>query len=926
MRIVTSSINRSLVLPVIVLAWLLSANSSFAQQSDLHSNAPVAVAVPMQGQIRLDGRLDENAWRSANPVTRFTQLDPQEGQPVSERTEVYFLYDSEALYVGALLYDSAPVSSRLARRDAVVSDSDWFIVALDSYHDHLTAYRFSINPSGVRRDEVFTSGGNRAANTSTVTGGMLERGGDADLSWDPVWTAATSVTDSGWVAEMRIPFGQLRFSPSQVQTWGLQLERRIARKQEQALFAFTPKNQPAGVALYGHLEGLRSIEAPRPLEFLPYMSGNMLFQPLVTQNPNVSFPDPFRGSTDLSGDFGADIKYRLSSNLTLDATLNPDFGQVELDPAVVNLTAFETKFDEKRPFFIEGADILRFGTSVQGNPEGGPPQLVYSRRIGRAPQLNLPVDAAYSHAPDVSTILGAAKLTGRTQSGWSLGLLEAMTQMETALVMDTSGRERKMVVEPFTNYLAGRVKRDFNAGRTSVGALVTAVNRRLDEDTRTSFLRSAAYAAGIDFRTESANRVWSVFGSLSASHIRGSEQTITAAQRASAHYFQRPDAKHLAFDPDATSLSGYRAQIDAGKRAGTWIWNVALTATSPGYEINDMGFQLNADRIMVDPNITYEENQPGPLFRRWSLRFGPDFDFNYGGNLIRYIPMLTFNWQLLNYWSGSLRYNYIGPISSDRLTRGGPLTRLPDGHLAGLTLNSDPRKQFTISGGLTYTHDQAGMDQTSANLSLGLKPAPNWEISIGPNLNSVFLPAQYVTTVPDPTATQTYGNRYVFAPLDQTTLAIEMRLNVVFTPSLSLQFYAQPFFSSNDFGALAELRAPRTFDFLEYGTDIGTVTRENATSLIDPDAGGPAKPFRVDDRDFRLNSLRGNMVLRWEWRPGSTLYLVWQQDRANHLGAAEAELMARDMGAFALRESVRDLFDSRPINVFLFKISYWLNP
>jgi hypothetical protein len=376
-----------------------------------------------------------------------------------------------------------------------------------------------------------------------------------------------------------------------------------------------------------------------------------------------------------------------------------------------------------------------------------------------------------------------------------------------------------------------------------------------------------------------------------------------------------------------TSLSGYRVQVDAGKRAGSWIWNVALTATSPGYEINDMGFQLNSDRIMLDPNITYEQNQPGSLFRRWSLRFGPDFDFNYGGDLIRFIPMWTFQSQLHNYWTTSLRYNYIGSILSDRFTRGGPLTRLPAGHLAGLTLSSDPRQRYTLSGGLTVTVDEAGMDQRTANLSLGFKPAPNWEIQVGPTVNSVHLPAQYVTTVADPTATRTYANRYIFASLDQTTVGLDTRLNVTFTPALSLELYAQPFLASSDFGALKELRAPRTFDFLEYGRDTGTIARApGARSLIDPDGDGPAQPFHVDDRDFTLNSLRGNAVLRWEWRPGSTMFLVWQQDRAGRLGALDAERLGREVGAFDVRTNLDDLWNTRPTNVLVFKVSYWLNP
>jgi hypothetical protein len=922
-----------LALSLLVSALAIGADPAAAQQGEHtpHQSAPVARAVALQGSVTLDGRLDEAVWQTASPITSFTQLDPSEGQPASERTEVYIAYDADALYVAARLFDDGPVSRRLARRDAVVNDSDWFSVALDSYHDHLTAFRFWVNPDGVRRDELLFSGGSRSGSAAAGAGGgssFLERGGETDASWEPVWSAAAVVSDSGWTAEMRIPFSQLRFGREQAQTWGLQLERRIARKQEQAFFAFTPKTEPAGVALFGHLEGVQVTAAKLPIEVTPYALGRVLRRPpLITPEGGSAFQNPFFKRSEATLGVGADLKYRVTSNFTLDATLNPDFGQVELDPAVVNLTAFETRFDEKRPFFVEGAEIMRFGTSVQGNPEGGPPQLVYSRRIGRAPQLGVPQGAAYWDGPEATTILGAAKLTGRTADGWSLGLLQAVTEHESAVYVGEDRERREAVVEPLANYLAGRLRRDVDGGRTTLGVMTTAVNRRLDEVTELSFLRSAAYTGGVDFRTESQNRLWSVFGSISGSHIRGSTAAIAAAQTASAHYFQRPDADHLAFDPDATSLSGYRVQVDAGKRAGTWIWNVGLTATSPGYEINDIGFQLNSDRILVDPNITYEKNRPIGPFRRWSLRFGPDFDFNYGGDLIRAISMLTFQSQFQNYWTGSARLNYIAPVMSDRLTRGGPLARLPRGWLGGATLGTDPRKQYVVDGGLTLTRDAEHMSQTQANVSLRLKPAPNWDIQIGPNLNSTRLPAQYVTTVKDPTAVSTFGRRYVFAGLDQTTLGIDTRVNVTFTPSLSLQMYAQPFFASNDFGDLKELRAPRTYDFLVYGRDVGTTEKAAwARTVVDPDGAGPATAFLVEDRDFNLNSLRGNAVLRWEWRPGSTMFLVWQQDRAGRLGALDAESLGREIGDFDVRTSLDDLFNTRSTNVLVLKVSYWLNP
>jgi hypothetical protein len=863
----------------------------------------------VRGAITIDGRLDEAEWRSAAPATEFRQVDPDEGQAVSERTEVRIVYDTDAIYVGAWLADSRPVSSRLLRRDAFVLDSDWFSVSLDSYHDHLTAFRFSVNPAGVRRDEVFSSGG-RSGGVG-VGGGPSERGGVVDQSWEPVWSAAATVTDSGWVAELRIPFSQLRFSPADAQTWGLQLERRIARRQEQALFAFTPKDEATGVGKFGHLMGIQGVRPNQRLEVLPYASGRLFRRPLLPANSAVAFADPYFSRSEVGGGVGADLKYRLSSNFTLDATLNPDFGQVELDPAVVNLTAFETRYEEKRPFFVEGAEIMRFGTSTQGAPEGGPPQLMYSRRVGRAPQLGVPEDAAYADLPDVTTILGAAKLTGRAAGGWSVGLVQAVTQRERAAFVDAEERPGSAVVEPLTNYFAGRLRRDLDAGRTTVGAMVTATNRQLAGE-GAELLRGAAYAGGFDFRSETADRVWSIFGTLSSSYVSGSPAAIAATQRSSARYLQRPDSRRLHYDPAATSLAGYRFQVDGGKRAGSWLWNVALTASSPGYEINDLGFQTGTDRLVFDPNLTYERNRPGALLRSWSVRAGPDFVWNYDGNLVRQQSYLTLKSQLLNYWTVNLQLNHSEPVLNDRLTRGGPLTLSPAANAARLELISDPRRRYTVESLINVGRDRAGMATRSASLEMGFKPADNWVVRIGPELSQTSLPAQYVTTATDATATSTFGRRYLFAGLEQTTVAIDTRLDVTFTPDLTLELYAQPFLSSNDFGALKELRAPRSFDFDEYGRDIGTVTPAPGAVVVDPDGSGPAPAIRVRDGDFDLASLRGNAVLRWEWRPGSTFFLVWQQERLERLATTDAALT--------------DIFSARPTNVLLFKVSYWLNP
>ncbi|HKH94359.1 MAG TPA: DUF5916 domain-containing protein [Gemmatimonadaceae bacterium] len=916
---------RALVASLLIATSLSPSLRAQTSSASAHARRPTATATQLAGRVTLDGRLDEPDWAQAIPIGTLVQLDPDEGQPVSERTDVRILYDGEALYVGARLHDALPPTRRLVRRDAFVLDSDWLTVAIDSYHDHLSAFRFSVNPSGVRRDEVFSSSGRTVSSTSAV---VTDRGGQADQSWDPVWSAATTVSDSGWIAEFRIPFSQLRFSGADMQTWGLQIERRIARKQELAQFAFTPKDQPSGVPYYGHLHGVSRVRASRRLEVLPYSSGRLFMRPLLARAPGVAFDDPFRSRAELSARAGADVKFRVTSNFTLDATLNPDFGQVELDPAVVNLTAFETQFAEKRPFFVEGAEILRFGTSIFGAPEGGPAQLIYSRRVGRAPQLTAPDSAVYADLPDVAAILGAAKLTGRTSNGWSIGVLEAVTRREDATFVTPSGARGGAVVEPLTSYFAGRVKRDQRGGRTTVGALATAVNRRLTDGAPAATLRSSAYSGGVDFRSETSNHLWSVVGSFSPSWVGGSPAAIAATQRSSNHYFNRPDATHLRYDPDATSMAGYRAQVDAGKRAGSWTGNVALTASSPGYEINDLGFQTSTDRIVLDPNVTYEHNRPGRLLRRWSVRAGPDNVWNYGWELVRRQSYLTMQAQLANYWTANVQLNHASPSFNDRLTRGGPLTRTPSANGARFDVGSDPRKPYTVAAQVNRIIDRSGLSQVIYSVDLGFKPADNWELQIGPDLTQLRQPAQYVTTVTDPTATNTFGRRYVFAPLEQTTLGIDTRLNVTFSPRLTLELYAQPFVSTNDFGALGELRAPRTFDFDRYGADVGTAVRDpvSGETTVDPDGAGAAKPFRVSDRDFDLTSLRGNAVLRWEWRPGSTLYVVWQQDRAERLGGVEAELRGRDVGRLDLGGSAGDLFGVRPINVLLFKVSYWLNP
>jgi hypothetical protein len=879
-------------------------------------DVPVVRASRAAGRIVLDGALDEEAWAEAQPATSFTQLDPFEGQTGSEETKVFILYDDEALYVGAVLSDRSPVSTRLGRRDGWMMDTDWLTISLDSYNDHRTGFKFEVNPSGVRGDEALSAGEDR----------------HGDSSWDPVWETATQVTDEGWTAELRIPLSQLRFGTAEGQVWGVQITRDIARNREKQLFSFTPKDEAAGIARYGHLEGIRGLRRPRGLELLPYVQSRAEFVP-IHQDEDVDFGNPYRDGSDFFYGAGMDLKYRLSSNLTLGATFNPDFGQVEVDPAVVNLTAFETRFEEKRPFFVEGAGIFSFGEGGGGGgpggggggrsmfggggpPGGGPTQLLYSRRIGDAPPGDTPSEAVYDEIPDATTIITAAKLTGQTSGGWSLGLLEAVTGRETANFVDESGQSGEAEVAPRTNYLVARLRKDFRAGQSAVGGIATAVNRDLGDEALASELRSSAYTGGFDFLHEWADRTWALSGQVAGSRIAGKKEVIEAAQSSSARYYQRPDAHHIELDPETTSLSGYTASVELRRQAGLhWRGDLELSATSPGFEVNDLGFQKDADRREAELRVEYQENRPGETFRNWEISTQPRLQWNFNGDRLDTNLSVQGRFTLLNYWSTRLSYERVFESMDDRLTRGGPLAKKPSGHEASVNLTTDFSKPYTGMASFRYEEDAAGSNRISYTLSLGIKPSGTWELSLGPRLSFNEAFAQYVEEVPDPTATGTYGARYVFADLEQTTLSMETRLNVTFTPDLSLELFAQPFIASGNYGTLKELQTPGTFDFLRYGIDTGEVTEDgDGDYIVDPDGGGPAGSFTVDNRDFNRTSLRGTGVLRWEWRPGSTLFLVWQQSRSNR----EA------YGDFDFRRDAGAIFEGDAHNILMIKATYWL--
>jgi len=854
--------------------------------------APVLTAYPLRGEIHVDGRLDEAIWQTIEPFTDFIQREPDEGEPVSERTEVRILVGPDALYIGGRFYDREPdqIRATLVRRD-VVSDFDYVIVNLDSRHDHNTAYAFTLTPSGAYQDAAMGTDGRY------------------DFGWDPVWEGAATIDDEGWSAEWKIPFSQLRFESSGDAEWGIQISRSIARKQESASFAFTPRAESAGPHRYGHLRGLGQVQEPSRLELLPYATTR-------SEHLNVAPGDPFRGTSEQVYNVGMDLKYGITGQLTLDATINPDFGQVEVDPAVVNLTQYESFFPERRPFFTEGAEIFRYGFSPGGM--GGPRMgdLFYSRRIGRSPRGNLSdVGAEYMDSPDQTTIAGAMKISGRLGENWSVGLMEAATMQEEARYVTAEGIRGEGVVEPFSNYLVGRVRRDFRDGSSTIGGILTAVNRDLTDEAVSEILHSGAYVGGIDFRHLWKNREWFVTGTLTGSHVRGSTDAILLTQRSSARYWQRPDAGHVSLDPTRTSIEGWRGSLSAGRRAGDhWLGSISTSAQSPGFEANDLGFETRVDSWDISGALQYRDQEPDEITRMYFIDFLPSLEWNFDGDLVGVNTFIGSVQQWANFWMSSTAMSIYPETDNDRLTRGGPIARSPGGFSISQWVSTDRRKSYSFNFNTSYARNAQGGWGFFPSAGVTFRPSSAVEVSLDPSYRRSFSVAQYVGPVSDATADRTFGTRYVFSDLDQTTVSMDTRVSWTFTPRISLQLFLQPFISSGDYSGFKELHQPGKWGWDVYGEDVGTIAEADGRVAVDPDGDGSAESFTLHNPDFNVRSLRGNAVLRWEYRPGSTLYLVWQQRRFNYVAD----------GSFQLQDDYNALFRTPPENVFALKVSYWL--
>jgi hypothetical protein len=878
------------VLTLQVLPQLAAARAG-SRGDSLSSGSAEVRAVRLAQALTLDGRLDDAAWAHAAPVTRFTQRIPREGEPASERTEVGLLYDDGALYVGARLYDSAPdsVVALLARRDRVVT-ADRFTVYIDAYHDRRSGFYFGVNAAG------------------TLYDGTLYNDDWNSDTWDGVWDARISRDSLGWTAEMRIPYSQLRFERRDVHVWGINYKREIARRNEQSYLVLQPNNASGFVSRFASLVGIERVSPPARLEVLPYVTARAEYL-------DHSASDPFNDGSRLGSGIGADIKVGIGSNLTLDGTVNPDFGQVEVDPAIVNLTDVENFFEERRPFFIEGGTIFtNFGFGGANDFWGfnwGGLDVLYSRRIGRAPQGTVPA-ADYSSTPSGANILGAAKLTGKIGS-WNLGVLNALTSREYARLATGDVRTRTEI-EPLSWYGVSRVQKEFAGGRHGLGFIGTGAVRAFGEDRVRADVNANAFVGGMDgWITFDRAGVWVLSSWIAGSRVAGAAERIADVQRGSVHYNQRPDAPYLSFDPTRTSLTGVGARVLLNKQKGDWLLNASAGGFSPGFEANDLGFQIWADHLNAHLMVGRRWTRPSRMFQSAQANLASYRTWTYGGDQTGegYWGRAVLEFRNFYQWTGIVEYN---PQSLNaRRTRGGPLSLNPRGVFLRSEFTSDTRRPWSF--GLNLERTDYALDRQS---TIMLEPSAEWRptsrltVKLAPQFENLQTTAQYVGEFEDPAATATFGRRYLFARLTQNTLSASVRVNWIFTPRLSFELYAQPLLSAGAYSEYKELARPRTY---EFGLTGPAIPAEDGQLAVTPSTPGvPALQF--NDPNFSVASLRGNAILRWEYLPGSTLFLVWTQDRSDTISD----------GTFRFGDGVSRMFGGAADNVFLVKLSYWWKP
>jgi len=828
---------------------------------------------------KIDGTLDDAVWESVEWSSDYVQNEPNNGATPTSQTKLKILYDDKNLYVAFRCYDAEPskIVKRLSRRDGF--EGDWVEINLDSYYDKRSSFSFTITAAGVKGDEFISNNGN-----------------NFDSSWNPIWEAKTHIDGEGWVAEMRIPLSQLRFGNLENQVWGLQSTRRDFRHAERSLWQPVLPNAPGWVSEYGELNGLIGLKPQKQLEIQPYFLTQLNTYPEEVGNP-------FRDGSDATFTGGVDAKIGITNDLTLDVTINPDFGQVDADPGAIALDGFEIFFDERRPFFVENKNI--FDYNLGGNADN----LFFSRRIGRSPQASAFGEAvAYVDQPNSTSIIGAAKFSGKTKDGWSLGVLETVTANEFARVVNEDGTKSKTLVEPVTNYFVGRVQKDFNENNSYIGGIFTTTHRKLED--HLSFLHTSAYSGGFDFKHNWNDRKFYVDGNMVLSNVQGSEEAITQTQTSIVHLFQRVDATHIKVDSSKTSLTGTGGQLRFGKSGGgDWRYNTGGYWRSPELEINDIGFLRQADDIRQFANITRLFNIPTSWYRRATISFNQFSTYDFEGNHNRTQYEIKGFVNYSNNWWSEIGAAHKPLIIGNSFLRGGPRWRFSEENYVFLYTGTDSRKKFNMTLGHVYSQaQQNNFSMKRYEIRLNYQPLNVLGISLVSEYEESPNRTQYVSQ-------QDYNGtpRYITGEIDQKTWSATLRINYTINPDLTIQYYGQPFISRGRYS---------TFNFVTNSTakdlnerislyNDNQITLDNQTYSVDENLDGNTD-YTFGKPDFAFAQFRSNIVVRWEYMAGSEIFFVWSQG-VTGLGDADDNINTIIDTQF---------FGQKPENNFLIKITY----
>ncbi len=807
---------------------LLSAVILFCLTITLSAESPnkTLTAHRITSVIAIHGRLSEASWSLAEPRSDFLQYDPDEGSQPSECSAVLLLYDDHALYVGAILYDadSDLVKGQLSRRDRY-THADRFEVLIDSNRDLQTAYHFAVNVSNVQQDGIYSHDGARY-----------------DLSWDAVWESATVRLERGWSIEMRIPFTILRFDRAEGEhRWGVNFRRFIARKNEEIHWIMVPRTENGMVSWFGEIHGIRNIAVPLYFEILPYA---------VSHGRRRSASLPQVSEKDVLLDVGIDMKLGLASNTTLDVAINPDFGQVEIDQAIINLTAFETFYPEKRPFFLEGADLFRFGSTYDGRDL----RLFYSRRIGRRPPRPvLNPGEQFIELPQITRLLGAAKLTSRTQSGLSVGALAAVTDREDALINTPTGDRREELIQPRGGFNALRLKQEIS-GNSALGIMFTNVSQ---DGSR------PAHSGGIDWNLRLFNNSYVLDGFIAGA--RNDVQGTTRDGSAGRLYIARPSGKN-------------------------WLGSLNYEFYSPGFDINDGGYNRRADYRVGWADIYFKNDFAAAPIRRYRIRLAGEAQWNFAGYNIKKDSQFSVYSLFTNFYSSSLSYQYNWSSYDDLETRGRGLYKRPQFHTVDGWLSTDLRRRIIAYPIFSFHWNDRGWTEYYLKLDFDMHPTSYIELSPAVGL---FRSKKYEAWITN-TIDEDLGPISLFGDRDVDQLEFSLRGIFTLQTNLSIQFFTQVLLSRVWYASHRRLVSPDTFV---------------------PYAGFDPANLNFFNPDFNYQSFNANIVLRWEYTRGSTIYLVWTQERN--------DLHSRVHQPF--QDTLRDTFRTPMDNVILIKFTYWFS-